>query len=131
MKRVLQAAVLGWAVCCGQAWALSGAQCGPKITKDTPRLNCSDPQSIRDFKDLIVGALVPETAKAQSWAKILCGDAALSAGFNEPAPPEPRCVPAVPSCRDGVPGWAGYFRRYLPITAQQAQRLAESVGPCR
>lgn len=97
-------------------------------------LNCKDAQAIRDFKDAAMRRLVGSDQfgqkEAQHWAGVLCGKAAINAGFNIPLPPPPEALEVSPNC---PAGWEvkkcaersakEYFSRYLPISYRQALKL--------
>lgn len=102
------------------------------------KLDCSNPQAIRDFKDIVAGKLVGTDAKgvatANDWARSLCGQRADAAGLNNPLPPNPSAVPSSPSCRNDVPREqcareiaAEYFKPNLPISDEQALTLGRFV----
>lgn len=102
------------------------------------KLDCSNPQAIRNFKDIVTGKLTGTDAKgvetANDWARSLCGQKADAAGLNSPLPPNPSAVPSSPSCRNDVPREqcareiaAKYFKPNLPISDEQALTLGRFV----
>jgi len=111
---------------------------GVSIAKPPAALNCKDPQSIRDFKDVILGKMRGVQPKnqqeASEWARAICGKAADAAGFNNPLPPEPRSVPMSPAVGDD---WTRdhcakvyadlYLKPNLPITEKQALKLGRYI----
>lgn len=119
----------------GEGAGVAKAQKPPKesVSAETG-LNCKDAQAIRDFKDAAMRRLVGSDRfgqkQAQHWAEVLCGKAAISAGFNIPLPPPPEALEVSPNC---PVGWEvkkcaersakEYFSRYLPISYRQALRL--------
>lgn len=105
---------------------------------DTKKLNCKDLQSIRDFKDIVIGTLVGTNEEgrniADDWAKGICGKAADKAGFNKVAPPNPSAVPASPGCATDESTEAcaqrsayEYFGAYLPLSRPQALKLGRYI----
>jgi hypothetical protein len=101
-------------------------------------LNCKDLQSIRDFKDIVIGTLVGtnETGRntADEWAWGICGKAADKAGFNKVPPPNPSSVPASPGCANGETAETcaqrsadEYFGAYLPLSRPQALKLGRYI----
>ncbi len=102
------------------------------------KLDCGNPQAIRDFKDVAVGKLLGTGDKgketASEWARAICGQKADAAGFNNPLPPNPAGVPSSPACSANVSreqcakeSAETYFKVYLPISAAQALALGRHV----
>lgn len=101
-------------------------------------LNCKDLQSIRDFKDIVIGTLAGtgEAGRdtANDWARGICGKSADKAGFNKVPPPDPSSVPAFPGCPKDDPKEVcaqrsayDYFGVYLPLSRTQALKLGHYV----
>lgn len=111
-----------------------GTDYAPPEKRERRPLNCADPQSIRDFKDVVLGDLGWGSSgngkgEPDKWARCLCGGAADKAGFNRPAPPEPNSAIAMPACGHEDPQGTlrkhiQWFKTYLPISVEQANTLA-------
>ncbi|MBI3554207.1 MAG: hypothetical protein HY077_17045 [Elusimicrobia bacterium] len=64
------------------------SDCGPALRKlKLARVDCADPQSIRDFKSAMLAAVRPDDAYAEGFARALCPGKADAACMN----PEPQC----------------------------------------
>jgi hypothetical protein len=67
---------------------ISQADCSHALRKlRLARLDCSEPQTIRDFKSAMLGAVSPDDAYAEGFARALCPGKADAACMN----PEPQC----------------------------------------
>ncbi|MDD2774117.1 MAG: hypothetical protein PHP45_10545 [Elusimicrobiales bacterium] len=104
-------------------------------------LDCDNPQSIRDFKDVILGTLFGTMSgqrhmkQVNEWTGYICGAAGAKAGFNNPLPQEPRSVPKMPQCRKD---WSAqqcaqvlaeeYFNPNLLLTDEQSRKLSLGVA---
>lgn len=102
----------------------------PDKPKPKQALSCSDPQSIRDFKDVILAELNPEAKWADSDARCVCGKAADKAGRNKPPPPQPTSVPKFPGFDAKIPDASmkeakAWYKQYLPVNDAQAAKLAQ------
>lgn len=105
---------------------------------DEKKLDCGNPQAIRDFKDVAIGKLLGTDTRgketASEWARAICGQRADAAGFNNPPPPNPVGVPSSPACSASVTreqcakeSAETYFKVYLPISGEQALTLGRHV----
>jgi|GEM_PF-3984335 len=100
-------------------------------------LDCGNPQSIRDFKDVILGTMSGQRymKRVNEWTGYICGAAGAKAGFNNPLPQEPRSVPKMPRCGKD---WSAkqcaqvlaeeYFNPNLLLTDEQSQKLSLGVA---
>lgn len=113
--------------------ARAGAEStGPVRAKSPPQkptLDCSVPQSIRDFKDSVLLNIDPGPKAAEEEAACLCGKAAAKAGRNQTAPSVPDSVPKHPGFTlddmdASIKVLAKWYLRNLPVEAAQAARLS-------
>jgi hypothetical protein len=96
------------------------------------RLECSDPQAIRDFKSAMLAAVNPDDAYAEGFSRALCPGRADAACMN----PEPQCrlksFHGEPKLPRGIPDdkfksrLARYYLERLPdVDERQAQTMVD------
>ncbi|MBI5239031.1 MAG: hypothetical protein HY926_01025 [Elusimicrobia bacterium] len=91
-------------------------------------LDCAKPDTIRAFKDIVLGEITDKRAVADDWAHAVCGKTADGAGYNSPAPPSPKVWPRLrchPGLGDDFASCSAWFQERFPIGSEQARRLAE------